>query len=66
MVCGEEPRQDENSLFRHDEPNKLTKEGLLSFKLHKSPFASVSTVSRGHPSGLATRKNAMMIYTNLI
>ncbi len=29
---------------------EATKEGLLSHVLHESPFASVSTVSRGHPS----------------
>jgi hypothetical protein len=30
-------------------PTKPTKDGPLSFALHKPPFASVSTVSRGHP-----------------
>ncbi len=46
----EQPRQDKNLLFRHDKPNKPTKEGLLSFVLFESPFTSVSTVSRAHPS----------------
>ena len=45
----EKPRQDKKPLVpaEHNEP---TKEGPLSFVLHKSPFASVSTVSRGLPS----------------
>jgi hypothetical protein len=34
----------------HGKPNKPTKEGPLSFVLFESPFTSVSTVSRGHPS----------------
>jgi hypothetical protein len=34
----------------HEEPREPTKEGPLSFALHESPFASVSTVSMGHPS----------------
>ncbi len=34
----------------HDKPNEPTKEGPLSFVLTGSPFTSVSTVSRGHPS----------------
>jgi hypothetical protein len=42
--------QDKNVLYRHDEPNEPTKEGPASVVLHKSPFASVSTVSRGHPN----------------
>jgi hypothetical protein len=48
-----QPRQLKNLLFRHDKPNKpikKTKEGPLSFVLFESPFTSVSTVSRGHPS----------------
>jgi hypothetical protein len=60
-VCGEEKNTlywaDESSqgkiknlLYWHDEPNEPAKEGPLSFVLYKSPFASVSTVSRGHPS----------------
>jgi hypothetical protein len=45
------PAQDKIVLYRHDEPNEPTKEGPALFVLHKtkSPFASVSTVSRGHP-----------------
>jgi hypothetical protein len=59
-ICGEEQnifigwttvekqRQDKKPLV--PEPNEPTKERPLSFVLHKSPFASVSTVSRGLPS----------------
>ncbi len=39
-----------NVLYWHDEPNKPSKEGHLSYVLQESPFASVSTVSRGHSS----------------
>jgi hypothetical protein len=46
----EKPRQNKNLFYRHDEPNEPTKEGPLSFVLFESPFISVSTVSRGHPS----------------
>jgi hypothetical protein len=57
-VCGEElywddseqPRQDKNILYRHDEPKEPIREGPLSFVLHEIPFASVSTVSRSHPT----------------
>jgi hypothetical protein len=34
---------------RAEEPMEPTKEGPLSYVLPESPFASVSTVSRGHP-----------------
>jgi hypothetical protein len=50
----EQPRQDNNLLYRHVESNKPTKEGSLSFVLFESPFTSVSTVSRGHPSLVVT------------
>jgi hypothetical protein len=40
----------EQKMYRHDQPNEPTKEGLHSNVLQESPFASVSTVSRGHPS----------------
>jgi hypothetical protein len=46
----EQPGQNKNLLYRHDEPNKPTKEGPLSFVLCKYPFTSVSTVSMGHLS----------------
>ncbi len=46
----EQPRQEKSLLYRHDKPNKSTKEGSLSFVLFESPFTSVSTASRGHPS----------------
>jgi hypothetical protein len=36
--------------YWHDKPNEPTKEVPLSFVLFESPFSSVSTVSRGHPS----------------
>jgi hypothetical protein len=37
-------------LPRLDEPNEPTKEEPLSLVLYKSPFLSVLTVSKGHPS----------------
>jgi hypothetical protein len=37
-------------LYLHDKPKEPTKEGPLSFVLFASPFTSVSTFSRGHPS----------------
>jgi hypothetical protein len=46
----EQTRQDKNLLYPHDEPDKPIKEGPLSYVLLESPLASVSTVSRGHPS----------------
>jgi hypothetical protein len=46
----EQLRQNKNLLYRHDKPNEPTKKGHLSFVLFESPFTSVSTVSRGHPS----------------
>jgi hypothetical protein len=42
--------QDKNLLYRHDEPNEPTMVRPLSYVLYESPFASVSTVCRGHPS----------------
>jgi hypothetical protein len=61
-VCGEEKiilywadysrvaKAGKNLLYRHNVLNEPTKEGPLSFVLYKTPFASVSTFSRGHPS----------------
>ncbi len=46
----EQPRQTEKILYQHDKPNEPTKGGPLSFVLCESPFASVSTVNRSHPS----------------
>jgi hypothetical protein len=46
----EQPRQKKNVLDRYDKPNEATKEEPLSFVLFESPFASVSTLGRGHPS----------------
>jgi hypothetical protein len=43
-------KEGKNLLHRHDEPNEPTKKGSLSYVLQESPFASVSTVSRGHLS----------------
>jgi hypothetical protein len=55
MFWFEQPRQDKNHLYRHDEPNEPTNHGrAASFVLRKSPFVSVSTVSRGHPSLVST------------
>jgi hypothetical protein len=45
-----QPRQNKNLWYRHDEPNEPTKKEPLSFVLFESPFTSVSTVRRGHPS----------------
>jgi hypothetical protein len=45
----EQPMQDKNILCLYDKPNQPTKEGPLSYVLLEPPFASVSTVSRGHP-----------------
>jgi|LakMenEpi03Aug12_release.lakeMendotaPanAssembly.Ray.scaffolds.fasta_scaffold618370_1 hypothetical protein len=42
--------RDKNLLYRHDKANEPTKEEPISYVLQKSPFASVSTVSRGQPS----------------
>ena len=41
----EQPKQNKNLLYRHDKPNEP-----LPFVLFESPFTSVSTVSRSHPS----------------
>ncbi len=38
-----------NLLYRHDNPNELTKKGPLSFVLFETPFTSVLTVRRGPP-----------------
>jgi hypothetical protein len=46
----EQPRQDKNLLYRHAELNKPIKKGALSYVLLETPFASLSTGSRGHPS----------------
>ncbi len=46
----EQPRQNNILLNRHDKPNEPTKKGSLSFVLFESPFTSVLTVSKGHPS----------------
>jgi hypothetical protein len=56
----EQPRKNKNLLNQHDKPNKPTKEGLLSFVILESPFTSVSTFSRGHPSLVC-----LSVYTNI-
>ncbi len=44
-------RLDKNLLYLHDKPHKPTmEEPLVICLLLETPFASVSTVSRGHPS----------------
>ncbi len=43
-------KAEKNLLYWHYEPSEPTKEGHLLYILLESPFASVSTVSRGHPS----------------
>jgi hypothetical protein len=59
----EQPRQ--NIVHRHDKPNEPTKKGPLLFVLFESPFTSVSTVSRGHPSpvSLAGTQRAARLYS---
>jgi hypothetical protein len=37
-------------LYWHEKPEESTEEGPLSYVLKESPFTSVSTVNRGHPS----------------
>jgi hypothetical protein len=49
----EQPRLNKNLLYRYDKAKEPTKEGPLSFVLFESPFSSVSTFSRGHPSLLS-------------
>jgi hypothetical protein len=90
IVCGEDsiyvllgwleqPRQDKNLFYQHNEPNEPTSEGHLSYVLLESQFSSVSTVNRGHPSlvsmiprflllatvGLVSWKHALNINTNI-
>jgi hypothetical protein len=43
-------KAEQNLFYLHDKPNELVKKGPLSFVFFESPFTSVSTVSRGHPS----------------
>jgi hypothetical protein len=47
--------QDKNPLYRHEELKEPTMNqgGPLSFVFFETPFASVSTVSRGHLSFLS-------------
>ncbi len=59
----EQPRQEKSLLYRHDEPNEPTTEEPLSFVLFESPFASVSTVSRGHPSLVSLMLTAQLPWT---
>jgi hypothetical protein len=47
-----QPRQNTILLYRHDKPMQRTnlERTPLSFVLFESPFTSISTVRRGHPS----------------
>jgi hypothetical protein len=45
-----EAKADQNLLYRHDKPNDPTKKEPISFVHFETPFTSVSTFSRGHPS----------------
>jgi hypothetical protein len=61
-------KAEKNILYRHDNPNEPTKEGPLSFVLSESPFTSVSTISRGHPSlvtlrGILSMKRFFLAFT---
>ncbi len=47
--------------YRQDKPNEPTKKGTLSFVLFESPFTSVSTVSRGHPSLVSLAINSAVL-----
>jgi hypothetical protein len=40
-------------IYGHNKPNEPNKKGPLSFVLIESPFTSVSTVSRAHPSSVS-------------
>ncbi len=59
----EQPRQNINLLYPHDKPNEPNKKEPLSFVPSESPFASVSTVSSGHPSlaSLVTSYQALQL-----
>jgi hypothetical protein len=46
----EQLRREKNILYLHDKPKEPTKEEPLTCVLFASPFTSVSTFSRGHPS----------------
>ncbi len=62
IFCTEQPRQNKNFMYRLDKPNEPNKEGSLSFVLFESPFTSVSTVSRGHPSLVSLTKNHKVFF----
>ncbi len=47
----EHPRQDKNLLYRHDEPNEPTMEGVLSYVLLESPFSKNAFTSTTCPIG---------------
>jgi hypothetical protein len=61
----EQPRQDKNLLYRHEEPNEPNEEGPLLFVLFESPFAPVSTVSRDHPSLVSLVEKLFLLFTFL-
>ncbi len=53
----EQPRQNKTFLYRQDKLNESTKKGPFSFVLFESPFTSVSTDKRGHPSPVSLVPN---------
>ncbi len=55
-----------NNLYWWDEPNEPTKEVPVSCVLLKPPFASVTTVSRGHPSLLPVIPGRLRKRDNLL
>jgi hypothetical protein len=59
---GDKEIEKKNILYRHTKANEPTKKGPLSFVLSESPFASVSTVSRGHPSLVPSRPTKASLF----
>ncbi len=60
----EQPSKNKNLLYRHDKPNEPTNSGPLSFVLFESPFTSVSTVGRNHPSLVSFSTNLRILPSN--
>jgi hypothetical protein len=60
----EQPMHEKNLLYRQDKPNEPIKEGLLSGVLFESPFTSVSTDSRGHPSVISLPVTQDIMFLN--
>ncbi len=61
----EQTKAGQKYLYQHDEPDELTKDEQLSFVRFESPFTSVSTVSRGHPSLAFLRYTVKQFYAIL-